>query len=434
MTHHPMPPLRTTSLSQYLKMCRDAYTPASFNNRAANHMRAFITRRMGWRTEDEARWKYSLARLVSPRKIVPAACTYALRPPFAPGALDMAPAFPSGRPVYWDTILRRSRPRPYISLYKPAQTDIAVSKHGFAAYCGPAILPHLSNHVGLMRALLFGTEREVTPLAPAGSLHARPALLLHDHFGSANYAHFILDYLPRLLLAERLAGVAPGQMQLLLPEEAPFMRPLLAMLGYEQEHITITEPGRTYRVETLFVLSASLEDFFHPLLPADAAGLMLLRKRLGVASCGPGRRLFVSRADVGGRSIINEAEVWALLQQHGFERVDPGALPPHQQIDLFSSAEWVVGGHGAALANLAFAPASGHFIELMGPAYGSAAFQRLAAGLELKASIVLGTPADGSASPTQSAAPRQDANRQDYRIDPNILAEILPSTPAQQSV
>ena len=47
------------------------------------------------------------------------------------------------------------------------------------------------------------------------------------------------------------------------------------------------------------------------------------------------------------------------------ELVDPGALPFQQQVELFASAQLLIGVHGAGLTNMLFMPPGGCLLELL---------------------------------------------------------------------
>lgn len=55
-----------------------------------------------------------------------------------------------------------------------------------------------------------------------------------------------------------------------------------------------------------------------------------------------------------GRRKFNEAEVIDVLQNFGFETVFPEELSFSEQISLFSHADFIIGGSGAAFTNLLF--------------------------------------------------------------------------------
>ncbi len=76
------------------------------------------------------------------------------------------------------------------------------------------------------------------------------------------------------------------------------------------------------------------------------------------------RRLLIERKGPT-RMISSFDAVQALLSQEGFETVSLEGMSPSDQILLFQSAEFVVGAHGAGLANLLFCEHGTKVIELM---------------------------------------------------------------------
>ena len=76
------------------------------------------------------------------------------------------------------------------------------------------------------------------------------------------------------------------------------------------------------------------------------------------------RRLLIERKGPT-RMISNFDAVPALLSQEGFETVSLEGMSPREQILLFQSAEFVIGAHGAGLANLLFCEPGTKVIEFM---------------------------------------------------------------------
>ena len=66
------------------------------------------------------------------------------------------------------------------------------------------------------------------------------------------------------------------------------------------------------------------------------------------------KRIFISRKNASNRRKFNEDAVIQLFSEFGFEVVFPETLSIPDQISLFSHAEWIVGGSGAAFANLLY--------------------------------------------------------------------------------
>jgi capsular polysaccharide biosynthesis protein len=136
-------------------------------------------------------------------------------------------------------------------------------------------------------------------------------------------------------------------------------------------------------------VSSNCRDLRHAAhLGADWA-VQFARRVLG----GPGtrgwRRLYISRADVPARQVVNEAEVMALLEPHGFEAITPGRMPYEAQLSAFRQASHVIGAHGAALTHTVLCPPGAHVLELFHPLYGTAAYamQAQPAGLTYAAMV-----------------------------------------------
>src|SRR5262249_25954966 len=78
-------------------------------------------------------------------------------------------------------------------------------------------------------------------------------------------------------------------------------------------------------------------------------------------------RVFLSRK--GPRSLLNEAEVAALLERYGFRKVYFEDIPIAEQWSIARNARVVVGLHGAALASLVFNRGGVTLVELFHPGY-----------------------------------------------------------------
>ncbi|MCK5891550.1 glycosyltransferase family 61 protein [Aeromicrobium sp.] len=185
--------------------------------------------------------------------------------------------------------------------------------------------------------------------------------------GSANYYHYLTDVLPRLgVYAEAVADPDPAP-TILVPQGRGWQRTLLEIAGYGHLPVVEDAPDLAVRADRLFVPSIP-----NVLENAPASTVAWVREHLRPrpeADPRP-RRLYVTRGtQPNSRRVVREAELWALLEARGFEKVEPGGLSPQEQIDVFSAAEMIVGPHGAALTNLLFAPAGVTVVELFTASY-----------------------------------------------------------------
>lgn len=79
----------------------------------------------------------------------------------------------------------------------------------------------------------------------------------------------------------------------------------------------------------------------------------------------PGKAVFVSRKSASVRRLVNDQQARALLCSLGFRVLECERLTLRQQVQEFSSADIVVGLHGAGLTNIIYSPKGSHVIEIL---------------------------------------------------------------------
>lgn len=175
---------------------------------------------------------------------------------------------------------------------------------------------------------------------------------------TGNYAHFLLEVLPRLLLDR---DQLPGDVPILLHESArPRAAEVLRVAGLDPARITWI--GREpVRVGTLYWPTPNT---LHPLHHSPRI-FPCLRSLAEDQHCNPAHtRLYVSRADAARRRLLNENEVLETLAPWGFEYVVPGQMSFEEQVRAFAEANVVVAICGAGLANMVFMPPGGTVVML----------------------------------------------------------------------
>jgi hypothetical protein len=106
---------------------------------------------------------------------------------------------------------------------------------------------------------------------------------------------------------------------------------------------------------------------------------------------GAAARIFLTRHRRRGRYLINEDQVIRLLEQYTFEAVDTDAMALRDQIELFASARYVVGIHGAGLANLGLRQGPVALLEILPANYIHPHYAWLAQALGFGYSAVVGS-------------------------------------------
>lgn len=217
---------------------------------------------------------------------------------------------------------------------------------------------------------------------------------------SLNYAHWLMDSLPRLAAID----FQLSEMPVLLPRGAKaFHYDSLRALGIRQ---AIEMPADCVTVEKLRCVSAASRTGF-----PRAEFIQRLRQKFRENSAAntPPRRLYVSR-ELSSRRVVNEEEVFAIFRSHGFEKVLCEELTFDEQLSLFSSAEMIAGPHGAGIYNLLFARPGATIIEFYNPLRWDSAAARISSLLGFEHWHMYGDDV---------------GDAYDMRLDPPVVAELL---------
>lgn len=232
-----------------------------------------------------------------------------------------------------------------------------------------------------------------------------------------NYHHWMIDLLPRLGLVQR-AGFKLADFQHVIVNHSArrYQFETLAHLGIPREKIIRAEASLHARADLLVV--PSLKPHTHCLPAADLA--FLRSAFLGDAPVRGHRRLFLTRRDASFRRLGNETDLLPLLAEHGFEIVSPAGLDVPAQARLFAEAEIVAGPAGAAFANLVFATAPAHAIEIASPQWLAVYHWMISARLGLEHTILLG---DG---PVMRGIPDISARSCDLHLAEHKFGSLVP--------
>ena len=216
-----------------------------------------------------------------------------------------------------------------------------------------------------------------TPLCLEG-----PTAVLLEVNGGKNYYHWLMTSLPRLLaLMQRY----PRQRfdHFVVNDTAPaFVLDSLALLGVPLDAVISAAKHPVVRVSEAFCSVVSSNLFYPNQLIVELFRQILPRPLYR------GRRLFISRT--GGRSIANEPEVLDVLTSFGFETIRTERLSLLEQIQLFASAEVVVGAHGAGFSNLVFCQTGTKVLEFFSPKFLNVCYWFLSAACRHEYHCLLG--------------------------------------------
>jgi capsular polysaccharide biosynthesis protein len=188
--------------------------------------------------------------------------------------------------------------------------------------------------------------------------------LMHEY--SNNYFHFLVETLPRLMLAEE-AGL-PAHVPFLFEERLhENMQLLLGMVNVSNRPVRRLENGTLFRVGQMYIpsdVSVIVDAYYggpvsrQSVLDVERIRQVAVRCKdaLGIDSAKPGwRKIYASR---GGpiRKLLNQDELQSALEAVGFETVKADSLSLEEQIRIFSEASVIVGPTGAQITNIAWCP------------------------------------------------------------------------------
>jgi capsular polysaccharide biosynthesis protein len=257
---------------------------------------------------------------------------------------------------------------------------------------------------------------------PPLETHAGRVAVVATPFARNNYAHWLLDCLPRLLLLKHHSPDYTRFNALIFDHAGhPYQIDSLVRAGLRPEQIRPAHEGLHLTAEIL-----ACPSFPQTVFNNQPWALELLRQEYlpyAKKNADLPRRIFISRQNVRGGRIANFADLGPLLERHRVTIVDPAALAWSEQLSLFARAECIVGPHGAGLANLVFAPPGAKVLEIFSPSYFPAYFRELCSHRELPYYAIFGQGAV-PASQEQYSEDRHAAITLDLQKMDDILGEL----------
>lgn len=185
----------------------------------------------------------------------------------------------------------------------------------------------------------------------------KPIICMTDLWQDAFY-HWMFQILPRLELVD-------GTKTLFISQNHQFQKESLSLCGY-------TNIISSSEYDAVYSPQISVPSFFSSPTPRSCA---YLRAMFGPKlKKSKKKRLYISREDARTRRVLNEKDVWDLLEKYGYEKTTLTGLPLNEQMELFHSAESIVAPHGAGLSHLVFCDPTTSVIEIFHKNYVNACY------------------------------------------------------------
>jgi len=197
-------------------------------------------------------------------------------------------------------------------------------------------------------------------------LNGKVLSLLTGGAGNNNYWHWIYDVLPRLALCDEIIKLSDVDYFLVPSLNKKFQLETLNELNIPTEKLLSSDKYRHIKSNELiatdhpYAISGNSTKDIHN-IPSWIC-LWLKDKFLTNKSTYKKKlpkKIYIDRSDSTSnlsklRALVNENEIKKIMNKNGFENVRLSDLHFADQVQLFYQADYIVGLHGAAFANLVF--------------------------------------------------------------------------------
>jgi hypothetical protein len=238
-----------------------------------------------------------------------------------------------------------------------------------------------------------------------------------------NYYHFLTECLARVYLLEQ-SKFKPGFY--IISNHLPFQAELLELLGISADRIIPTNSNLLLCVKTLIVPDLvnnwsgihyrGFEGYQKQWQPAWTVNLYRERISLLTSTRNERKKIYISRDKASYRNFEQPNEANSIFTQLGFETYYLEEMSITRQIELFATAGFIAGIHGAGFANLYFANAEAKVLEIFPEYYHDTSYRILSKTLGLSYSYLIGTTINSETIPPQ---------KENLHIDINQLKQAL---------
>ncbi len=230
----------------------------------------------------------------------------------------------------------------------------------------------------------------------AHPVEVRPPCLLVCRTGEWCWGHWLLDMLPKIVLAERcfpgrlLYAVPAGIIDVRdkrahAPDYARSVLGSLAAYGIGPDRLLGIRHDVAYRFAGLFDMDGAGGKHLHPGLLAAMRDLPIMRQGGGTA-----RLTAVLRAPPSIRPLANLAEIRACLDREGAGFLDPLQASFVNQVAAFANSETLVGDLGSNLAAAIYARPGARLVTLAPLRWDDDYFAKLFQRLDLTLADIRG--------------------------------------------
>lgn len=289
------------------------------------------------------------------------------------------------------------RERAQFRIYRAGPGELFLYQYGYQYY-------HPERNVSWREARSRCFPKLVTAY-PMSSTD-RPVVMIQDAFDGGNFAHFLFDWLPRLVHFIRARLEEPSRCLFVLgTKPGPFQTLLLGTVARRHglTDANFLAPEVRCRLELrgrFYFFSDQKQIPLHPAHMMHPQSLQIIRDILAVVppARGPYRRVFLSRSDTRLRRLVNESELMHELHRLRFQVIRMADYDIATQIALLRGAELLVGAHGMGFTNIVAHEGKLRMMELFHPRIGSDAYMFAARAMGFDYDYLIGREVNDAAA------------------------------------
>ena len=189
-----------------------------------------------------------------------------------------------------------------------------------------------------------------------------PVLWCLDGFSTGGYYHWITEILPRLWMAKEYLAATKFAIPDYFFTKWPFCKEFFELLGVQE--FLVLDTYHKYLIQNLVLPTRAGNPFYQQPIPMQNSIAWLKNAALQKKDKKLGERLYISRAKAKYRKVLNEEEIYPVLEKYGFEVIYFEDYTLSDQISICQQAKVLMGLHGAGLTNMVFLPAQSKLIEI----------------------------------------------------------------------
>lgn len=241
-----------------------------------------------------------------------------------------------------------------------------------------------------------------------------PVLVLEQP-GVYNYGHWLIEMFPKLFSV--IDHIKAGNVRIALREELKLSRIISETLMYVgiQPNSICWIPNEPVSLAKLLYVSP-ISKHQHPGYISPWC-IAMLERFTETSVGGTPQKLFVSRKDASKRFLVNEDEIYAILEPMGYRYIRAGEMSFAEQVRAFRDASHIVGVFGASLTNIVFSPPGTKVMNLCPNNFFDHFYLNISSLKNISYTQLIGSIVDNDVKP--------DISLYDFYIDIHKFAKIF---------